>query len=121
MGPWRRSAAQLSPAKQPVDRGGTDRYEYAPRTPSELPYASWREFATKRSLRLFALRLHEAGMIRSSPNQAIANRSDLALPRPARPIESSCTCGCGRQAGEGGMRRRILVDEDQKHAHGGGK
>jgi hypothetical protein len=86
IGRWRRSAAQLSAAKQPVDHGGMDRYEYAPRTPSELPYASWREFGTERSLRLFALRLHEAGMIRSSPNQPIADSTDGRFLDPLDPL-----------------------------------
>jgi hypothetical protein len=85
IGRWRRSTAQLRAAKQPVDRGSTGRYEYAPRTPSELPHASWRGFGTERSLRLFALRLHEAGMIRSSPNQPIADRTDGCFLDPLDP------------------------------------
>jgi NitT/TauT family transport system substrate-binding protein len=38
----------------------------------DIPYAQWREFDAEDSLRFFGLRLHEAGMIKSSPNTLIA-------------------------------------------------
>jgi NitT/TauT family transport system substrate-binding protein len=59
-----------------VEGGFTKRYDYALQTLSELPYASWREFDAEDSLRFFALRLHEVGMITSSPNEIIAKGSD---------------------------------------------
>ena len=40
------------------------------------PYASWREFDPEDSLRFYALRLHEVGMIKSSPNELIAEGTD---------------------------------------------
>ena len=59
-----------------VNRGYARRYDYALQTLTELPYASWREFDPEDSLRFFALRLHEVGMITSSPNRIIAQGTD---------------------------------------------
>ena len=63
-------------ARQLVDRGFTKRYDYAHETLATLPYASWREFDAEDSLRFFALRLHEVGMIKSSPNALLAEGTD---------------------------------------------
>jgi NitT/TauT family transport system substrate-binding protein len=63
-------------AQRLVDRGFTERYDYALQTLSEISYASWREFDPEDSLRFYALRLHEVGMIQSSPNQLIAEGTD---------------------------------------------
>ena len=63
-------------ARRLVDGGFTDGYEYARQALTEIPYASWREFDPEDSLRFFALRLHDIGMIRSSPNQIIAEGTD---------------------------------------------
>jgi NitT/TauT family transport system substrate-binding protein len=63
-------------AQRLVDAGFTPRYDYALQTLTELPYASWREFDPADSMRFYALRLHEVGMIRSSPNQLIAEGTD---------------------------------------------
>jgi NitT/TauT family transport system substrate-binding protein len=42
----------------------------------DLPYDRWREFDPEDTLRFYALRLHEAGMITSSPNKIIAEGTD---------------------------------------------
>jgi NitT/TauT family transport system substrate-binding protein len=63
-------------AQQLVDGGWTPRYDYALQTLSELPYDRWREFDPEDSLRFYALRLHEVGMIKSSPNALIAQGTD---------------------------------------------
>jgi NitT/TauT family transport system substrate-binding protein len=63
-------------AQRLVDAGLTKRYDYAVQTLTELPYASWREFDPEDSMRFFALRLHEVGMIKSSPNQLLAEGTD---------------------------------------------
>jgi NitT/TauT family transport system substrate-binding protein len=63
-------------AKLLVDGGFTDRYDYALQTLSELPYDKWREFDAEDSIRFFALRLHEAGLIKSPPNKIIADGTD---------------------------------------------
>jgi NitT/TauT family transport system substrate-binding protein len=66
-----RRAAQLL-----VDAEVTRRYDLALQTLNEVPYGTWREFHPEDSLRFFALRLHEAGMITSSPNKIIAEGTD---------------------------------------------
>ena len=63
-------------AQQLVDRGFTPRYDFALQTLTELPYDLWREFDPADSMRFYALRLHEVGMIKSSPNQLIADGTD---------------------------------------------
>jgi NitT/TauT family transport system substrate-binding protein len=65
-----------SVAQRLVDGGFTERYEYALQTLTELPYASWREFNPEDSLRFFALRLHEVGMIKSDPKAILAEGTD---------------------------------------------
>jgi NitT/TauT family transport system substrate-binding protein len=63
-------------ARQLVDGGFTERYDYALQTLTELPYGSWREFDPEDSLRFYALRLHEVGMIKASPNALLAEGTD---------------------------------------------
>jgi NitT/TauT family transport system substrate-binding protein len=63
-------------AQSLVDGGWTPQYDYALETLRELPYNRWREFDPEDSLRFYALRLHEVGMIKSTPNQLIAEGTD---------------------------------------------
>jgi NitT/TauT family transport system substrate-binding protein len=63
-------------AGQLVDGGFTERYDYALQTLTEIPYDHWREFDPEDSMRFCALRLHEVGMIKSSPNALIAEGTD---------------------------------------------
>jgi len=53
-------------ARQLVDRSFTDRYDYALQTLNEIPYDKWREYDPEDTVRFYALRLHEAGVIKSS-------------------------------------------------------
>jgi NitT/TauT family transport system substrate-binding protein len=59
-----------------VERGFTDRLDYATQTLNEVPFASWREYDPEDTIRFNALRLHEVGMIKSSPNEIIAEGTD---------------------------------------------
>jgi NitT/TauT family transport system substrate-binding protein len=59
-----------------VDRGYVERYDSALQTLQELPYAKWREYDPEDSVRFYALRLHEAGMIKSTPQKLIAQHTD---------------------------------------------
>jgi NitT/TauT family transport system substrate-binding protein len=59
-----------------VDRGFTERYDYALQTLTDLPYDRWREFDPGDSMRFYALRLHEAGMISTTPNAILAEGTD---------------------------------------------
>jgi NitT/TauT family transport system substrate-binding protein len=63
-------------ARRLVDEGFGERYDYALQTLIELPYDKWRDFDPEDSLRFFALRLHEVGMVESSPNKIIAEGAD---------------------------------------------
>jgi NitT/TauT family transport system substrate-binding protein len=63
-------------AQRLVDGGFTQRYDYALQTLTELPYDRWREYDPEDALRFYALRLHEVGMIKSSPNALLAEGTD---------------------------------------------
>jgi len=63
-------------AQSLVDRGFTTRYDYALETLREVPYDKWREYDPEDSIRFYALRLHEAGMIKASPQKIIADGAD---------------------------------------------
>jgi hypothetical protein len=55
-----------------VDGGFTRRYDLALQTLTELPYDRWREYDAEDTIRFYALRLHELGRIKSSPQKIIA-------------------------------------------------
>jgi NitT/TauT family transport system substrate-binding protein len=59
-----------------VEGGFTKRYEYALQTLTEIPYSAWREYDAEDTLRFYALRLHELGMIKNSPQKIIADGTD---------------------------------------------
>ena len=63
-------------ARAIVDRGFTKSYEYALQTMKEVPYGKWREYDPEDTIRFFALRLHEAGMIKTSPQKIISQGTD---------------------------------------------
>jgi NitT/TauT family transport system substrate-binding protein len=63
-------------ARHLVDDGFAPRYDYALQTLTEVPYDRWRDFDPEDSMRFYALRLHEVGMIRSSPNAILADGTD---------------------------------------------
>jgi len=63
-------------ARRMVDSGLTSRYDYALQALSEIPYDKWREYDAEDTLRFYALRLHEAGMVKSTPNKIIADGTD---------------------------------------------
>ena len=55
---------------------GFSKYEYAVQTLTEIQYRDWRYFDPEDSLRFYALRLYEAGMIKSPPNTVLAEGTD---------------------------------------------
>jgi NitT/TauT family transport system substrate-binding protein len=61
-------------AQSIVAKGFTPRYDYALQTMQEVPYNKWREreYDPEDTVRFYALRLHEAGMIKSSPQKLVA-------------------------------------------------
>ena len=56
---------------------------YALQTLSDIRYDSWRDYDAEASMRFYALRMHETGMIKSSPQRDHRQRHGLALPRRA--------------------------------------
>jgi NitT/TauT family transport system substrate-binding protein len=63
-------------AKFIVDRGYTKNHDYALQTIKEIPYGQWREYDPEDTIRFYALRMHEAGMIKSSPQKIIEQGAD---------------------------------------------
>jgi NitT/TauT family transport system substrate-binding protein len=59
-----------------VDKGYTPRYDYALQTLTDIPYGKWREYDPEDTIRFYALRLHEVGMIKSSPQKILAQGTD---------------------------------------------
>jgi NitT/TauT family transport system substrate-binding protein len=59
-----------------VDRGFTRDYQFALQAMREIPYNRWRSYDVEDTVRFYALRLHEAGMIKSSPQKIIAQGTD---------------------------------------------
>ena len=68
-------------AQQLVDRKFVARYDYAFQTLSELRYDTWRDFDAEDGVRFYALRMQEIGMIKSSPQEIIANGTDWRVLR----------------------------------------
>jgi NitT/TauT family transport system substrate-binding protein len=63
-------------ARALVDRGFTKRHDYALQAMKDVPYGKWREYDPEDTVRFYALRLHEAGMIKSSPQKILAQGTD---------------------------------------------
>ena len=63
-------------AQRLVDGGFAGRYDYAHQALSELPYDKWREYDPEDTIRFYALRMHDVGFIKSSPNRIIAENTD---------------------------------------------
>jgi NitT/TauT family transport system substrate-binding protein len=59
-----------------VDKGYTAHYASALQALQEIPYGQWREYDSEDTVRFYALRLHEVGMIKSSPQKIIAQGTD---------------------------------------------
>jgi NitT/TauT family transport system substrate-binding protein len=57
-----------------ADRGY--RYVYALQTMKEINYSQWRNYDPEDAVRFYALRLREAGMIKSNPNRIISQGTD---------------------------------------------
>jgi NitT/TauT family transport system substrate-binding protein len=55
---------------------GMARYDYTLQMLQEIPYGKWREYDPEDSLRFYALRMRELGMIKSTPHQIISQGTD---------------------------------------------
>ena len=63
-------------ARQLVDGGFTSRYDYALQTLNDNGYDKWRDYNAEDTIRFYALRLHETGFVKSSPQKIIADGTD---------------------------------------------
>src|SRR5262245_45236000 len=63
-------------AKFMVDRGYTKSYDYARQAMKEVPYGRWRQYNPEDTVRSYSLRLHEAGVVKGSPQKIIADGTD---------------------------------------------
>ena len=59
-----------------LDKRFKTQYDYAFQTMKEVPYGKWRDYDPEDTVRFYALRLHEGGMIKSSPQKIIAQGTD---------------------------------------------
>jgi len=59
-----------------VDRGYAKSYDYALQSMKDVPYGKWREYNPEDTVRFFALRLHEIGLIKSTPRKIITQGTD---------------------------------------------
>ena len=56
-----------------VERGFTKSYDYALQAMKEVPYGRWRQYNPEDTVRFYTLRLHEAGIVKASPQKIIAD------------------------------------------------
>jgi NitT/TauT family transport system substrate-binding protein len=63
-------------ARRLVDGGFTASYDYALQTMRDVPYDKWREYDPEDTVRYYALRLHELGFVKSTPQKIIADGTD---------------------------------------------
>jgi NitT/TauT family transport system substrate-binding protein len=66
-------------ARQLVDGGFTARYDYALQTMRDVPYDKWREYDPEDTVRYYALRLHDLGFVKSTPQKIITGGTDWRL------------------------------------------
>jgi len=71
------ASAPEQTARTLVEGGFTDRYEYALQTLNENPYGGWRDYGAEDSVRFYALRLHDLGFVKSSPQKVIGEGTDF--------------------------------------------
>jgi NitT/TauT family transport system substrate-binding protein len=63
-------------ARNIVHRDFTDHSDLERQTLSEIPYAKWRDYDAADAIRFYALRLYEAGLIKSTPNKIISENTN---------------------------------------------
>jgi NitT/TauT family transport system substrate-binding protein len=70
------AAEPLRAAQRIFERGFTTQYAYAEETLRTVAYDKWRDYDAEDTIRFYALRLHEAELIKSSPQKIIADGTD---------------------------------------------
>jgi NitT/TauT family transport system substrate-binding protein len=64
-----------------MDKGYAASLDYALETMKQIPYGKWRNYDPEDTVRFFSLRLHEVGMIKSSPQKIISQGTDWRILR----------------------------------------
>jgi NitT/TauT family transport system substrate-binding protein len=59
-----------------VDKGYSNDYDFTLQALQEIPYGTWRQYDPEDAIRFYALRLHEVGMIKSTPQKLITQGTD---------------------------------------------
>jgi NitT/TauT family transport system substrate-binding protein len=73
------ASAPETAARLLVDGGFTPRYDYALQAIEELPYDLWRDYDPEDTIRFYALRMHELGMIKRDTKRILAEGTDFRL------------------------------------------
>ena len=60
-----------------VDRGYTNNYDYTCEILKQIPYNVWRDYDPADSVRFYALRLKEAGILKSTPEEILKRGTDF--------------------------------------------
>jgi hypothetical protein len=63
-------------ARTLVANGLAPQYDYALQTLNDISYSNWREYDAEDTLRFYALRMREAGLIKSTPQKIVAEHTD---------------------------------------------
>ena len=63
-------------ARSVIEKGYATNYEYALQTMRDVTYGKWRQYDPEDTVRYYALRLREAGMIKASPQKIIADGTE---------------------------------------------
>jgi NitT/TauT family transport system substrate-binding protein len=71
-------------AQRLVERGLAPRYDYVRQGLEDISYRAWRDYDAEDSVRYWALRLREVGMIKSSPDKIIATGTDFRFLKEVR-------------------------------------
>ena len=62
-----------------MKKGYATRLDYALETMKQIPYGKWRNHDPEDTVRFYSLRLHEVGMIKSSPQKIISQGTDWRI------------------------------------------
>jgi len=71
-------------AQRVVDKGFTLRDDELLQTLADVPYNRWRDYDPEDTIRFYALRLREAGMLKSSPAKIVADGTDWRFLKEVR-------------------------------------
>lgn len=70
------SSEPKSAARKLVEGGFAKRYDYALETIEAIPYDLWHDYNVEDTMRFYALRMYDAGMLKNNPNTLLAEGTD---------------------------------------------